>query len=188
MPLRTDVSENHIPSRARPQSEAQLVILYMLDRLGPVTDANLLDFLTEAGLMNYLEMMPALGRLCQEGAVSEAPEGAFRRYQLEAPGREFLAMYLGRIPHSDRETVDRYLPEWQAALRVQRDYQADMAQTPKGDFDVSLRMMERGRPVMTVTVNLPSSDIAARLCRRWQEKGGEVYGALLRPLMEEEQP
>ena len=33
---------------------------------------------------------------------------------------------------------------------------------------------------------LPSSEIAARLCRRWQQAGGEVFSTLLRPLMEEE--
>ena len=182
MPQRTE----YIPSRPLPAEEAQLIILYLLKGLGPATDANLLDFLTEARLMNYMDMMPALGRLTREGALSESPEGPYRRYALNASGRELLDMYLSRIPFSTRETLDRLIPGWLAALRTQRDYRADMAQTPRGDFEVSLRMMERGRAVMSLTLALPSSEIAARLCRRWQQAGGEVFSTLLRPLMEEE--
>ena len=186
MPLRTDHSDTNTPGRSRPLAEAQLVILYMLSRLGSATDANLLDFLTEAQVMNYMELMPALGRLTQEGRLDEAPEGAYRRYTVNAAGEELLRLYGSRIPFSVRETVDGRIPAWQASLRAQRDYQADMAQTPRGDFDVSLRMMERGRPVMTVTLELPSSEIAARLCRRWRSEGGEVFRTLLKPLMEED--
>ena len=188
MAQRTDQSDAHMPSRSTPLAEAQLVILYMLKQLGSATDANLLDFLTEARIMNYIELMPALGRLSQEGSLSEAPEGVHRRYSLNSSGEELLQLYGGRIPFSVKEEIDRRVPEWQASLRAQRDFQADMAETPRGDFDVSLRMMERGRAVMTVTIELPSSEIAARLCRRWRNQGGDVYRALIEPLMKEETP
>ena len=79
------------------------------------------------------------------------------------------------------------MPEWLAALRVQRDYQADMAQTPKGDYEVSLRMMERERAIMSVSITLPSAEIAAKLCSRWQNEGGEIFQTLLKPLLEEEE-
>ena len=188
MPLKTEASDALMPNRPRPLAEAQLVILYLLRRLDSATDANLLDCLTEAEIMNYLEMMPALSRLVQEGALSETAEGAYRRYTVNESGKELLDLYGSRIPFSAREAIDRRLPEWREALRTQRDYQADMAQTPRGDFEVSLRMMERGRAVMSVSVSLPSSEIAARLCKRWQCEGGEVFRTLLRPLLEEEEP
>ena len=185
MPSRTDTQEAYVPSRPRPMAEAQLVILYILSRLDSATDANLLDFLTEADLMNYLEMMPALRRLTQEGAVAESAEGAYRRYTINPSGTDMLEMYGPRIPFSVRSAVDSRLPEWQSALRAQRDYRADMAQTPQGDYEVSLRMMERGRAVMTVTLALPSAEIASRLCRRWQTEGAEVFRTILKPLLEE---
>ena len=188
MPPRTDAMDTQFPSRSVPMAEAQLVLLYMLKRLESATDANLLDFLTETGLMNYMDMMPAIGRLVEEGAVLEAQEGVCRRYTLSPSGEEMLALYEGRIPFSAREKIEANLPEWQAALRAQRDYRADMAQTPRGDYEVSLRMMERGRPVMTPTVNLPSSEIAARMCKRWQREGGNVFRTLLSPLIGEKQP
>ena len=187
MPPRTDASEAHIPSRPRPIAEAQLVLLYMLRKLDSATDANLLDFLTEVQLMNYMEIMPALGRLAEESAVTETQEGVCRRYALSPSGDEMLSLYESRIPYSVRETIDMNVPGWQAALRAQRDYQADLAQTPRGDFEVSLRMMERGRPVMTVTVDLPSSEIAARMCKRWQQEGGNVFRTLISPLIGEDQ-
>ena len=186
MAARTDNNESYMPQRSRPLAEAQLVILYMLSRLPSATDANLLDFLTEAQLMNYIDMMPALRRLSQEGALSETAEGVYRRYALTPAGEELLSMYGSRIPYSAREAVDARLADWQAALRRQRDYRAEMTETPLGDFEVSLRMMERDRAVMAVTVCLPSSDVAARLCRRWQTEGGEVFRALLNPLLTEE--
>ena len=188
MPLRTEAADGLLPNRQRPLAEAQLVILYLLDRLDSATDANLLDFLTEAELMNYLEMMPALGRLSQEGAISETAEGAYRRYTVNESGTELLHLYGSRIPYSVREAIDIRLPQWREALRAERDYQADMAQTPRGDFEVSLRMMERGRAVMSVSVSLPSSEIASKLCKRWRSEGGEVFRTLLRPLLEENEP
>ena len=186
MPSKSDAAGAYIPARPRPLAEAQLVVLYLLSRVESATDANLLDFLTEARLMNYMEMMPALGRLAEEGAVAETLEGVCRRYRITPSGRELLALYGSRIPNSVLENVDSRLPGWQETLRAQRDYRADMAQTPRGDFEVSLRMMERGKAVMTLAVTLPSSEIAMRLCRRWQSEGASVYRALLAPLMEDE--
>ncbi len=176
-----------MPNRSRPQAEAQLVILYLLKGLDSATDANMLEFLTETQLMNYMEMMPALGKLTQEGAIAESLEGAYRRYALKPSGDEMLDLYGSRLPYSVRETIDLHMPEWLAALRAQRDYKADMAQTPKGDYEVSLRMMERDKPMMTVSVTLPSAEIAAKLCSRWQSEGGAVFRALLKPLLEEDQ-
>ena len=187
MANRTDNNEPYMPPRPRPLAEAQLVILYMLHRLESATDANLLDFLTEAQLMNYLEMMPALKRLTQEGALTETPEGIHCRYRATPAGEELLSLYGSRVPFSTRKAIDRRLPDWQAALRRQRDYQARMTETPRGDYEVSLQMMEQGRAVMTVTVSLPSSDIASRLCRRWQSQGGEVFRTLLAPLLTEDE-
>ncbi len=181
-----EIQEGFLPNRPRPLAEAQLVILYLLSRLESATDANLLDFLTEARLMNYMEMMPALKRLVQEDAIGEMPEGAFRRYALKAGGTEMLSLYGARIPISDRDAIDQRTEAWRATLRAERDYQADMAQTPRGDYEVSLRMMERGRPVMTLSVCLPSSDIAARLVRRWRSEGGRTFESVLAPLLEEE--
>ena len=188
MALRTDVADAHMPNRSIPQAEAQLVILYMLKGLGSATDANLLEFLTGTQMMNYLEMMPALGRLAQEGAVTEVLEGAYRRYTLNPSGEELLDLYGSRLPFSVRATIDTHMQEWLAALRTQRDYQADMAQTPMGDYEVSLRMMERDRAIMTVSVTLPSAEIAAKLCKRWQNEGGEVFQTLLKPLLKEDEP
>ena len=187
MPPKTENPESYIPKRPRPMAESQLVILYMLSKLGTVTDISLLDFLTEARVMNYLDMMPALKRLAQEGAVTETQEGPYRRYGLQPAGRELLNLYGARIPFSVREAIDSRQEEWLAALKAQRDFRSDMTETPRGDYEVSLRMMEHDRPLMAVTLCVPSSDVAARLCRRWQSEGGEVFSALLRPLLEEDE-
>ena len=185
MPQKTE--DAFSAGRVMSHTEAQLAILYLLSRLPSVTDANLLDFLTEARLMNYLDMMPALQRLTQEGAVREEAEGIHRLYTLTPAGEDTLTMYASRLPYSVREAIDAHVDGWRNLLRVQRDYQAEMAETSLGDYEVSLRMMERGRAVMAVTLTLPSSDMAAKICRQWRRKGGEIFSTLLQPLMEEDE-
>jgi len=172
-----------MPGRFRPTEECRLLTLETVSRLGPVTDAALLEMLTQAELMNYLELMPALSGLTEKGSLTCSREGTVRRYALTDEGKETLDMYRGRILDSDLKKLDSLAPLWQEKLRVRRDYRADMAQTERGDYRVTLSLMERGEPSLTLEMRVPSSGIADRLVKRWSEAGGEVYRGLIEPLL-----
>ena len=75
------------PPRA-PDSEQKLIVLYCLDRFGPCTQWQLLQFLANRDLMNYFDMMFALGDLCARGQAVRTKKRAGYFYRLSGASRQ----------------------------------------------------------------------------------------------------
>ena len=58
------------PPRRAPADEQRLIVLYSLMNLGPCTETQLLQFLSEMDLTNYFDMMFALNELCDRGQAA----------------------------------------------------------------------------------------------------------------------
>ena len=69
------------PPRRAPADEQRLIVLYSLMNLGPCTETQLLQFLSEMDLTNYFDMMFALNELCDRGqaARQKRKDGLLRR-------------------------------------------------------------------------------------------------------------
>ena len=113
MPLRTDHAETNSAGRSGPLAEAHLVVLYMLSRLGSATDANLLDFLTEAQVMNYMELMPALGLL-----RAESVDDARVFFEDEGP----LQLFIDRLAEMRRRYAEQKAREFAWRLHPIRSF------------------------------------------------------------------
>ena len=166
---------NYLPRRHRPEAESGLIVLRLLDALPEATDAFLLKCCVEGELLSYFELMPALTRLTRDGQAVRYAEGTVWRYALTDAGRETLQLFCARIPASDREKINTLLPAWLEQLRLKREFTSRMRQTEDGEYEVSLSVMERGAPLLTLTAPVPSAELAARMTRRWEQAGPEIY-------------
>ena len=83
------------PPRRAPDNEQKLIVLCCLNRLGPCTELQLLQFLFEYDLMNYFEMMFALNDLCDRGQAARTKKGAGYLYAVTAAGVEALMLFGG---------------------------------------------------------------------------------------------
>ena len=80
------------PPRRAPDDEQKLMVLYSLSRLGPCTELQLLQFLFENDLLNYFDMMFALGDLCDRGQAVRMKKNAGYLYQVTDAGKEAVTL------------------------------------------------------------------------------------------------
>lgn len=177
---RTDGDEKeYLPNRQRPEAESRLLALMLMDGLPDAADTFLLRCCAEADLLTYFELMPALSRLTREGQALRRQSGTVWRYRLTDAGRETLALFAGRIPASDRDRIARLLPAWREALRIKQEYRADMRQTARGEYEVTLAVMDGETPVLSLCLPVPSAELAARVRDRWETAGARVYAGVM---------
>ena len=63
-----------------------------------------------------------------------------------------------------------------------------MTRLPRGEYEVTLSVMEQGAPILTLTAPVPSAELAARMKDRWEACGAQVYGQIIRLMTGEDEP
>ena len=170
------------PPRRVPDDEQKLTVLASLSRLGPCTELQLLQFLFEYDFSNYFEMMFALTDLCDRGQAVRARKGPSFRYEVTDAGREALALFGKRVPKSVKDILDRDGDEWKRRFRREAQNRQRIEQTDRGEFELTLSVMEDDLDMMNLSLTLPTREMAQQMADRWQKKAPEVYAAVIRIL------
>ncbi len=169
-------------SRKTPDLENKLLILFAIDELGPLTSLQLLQFLAENNLMDYITMQLTLGDMMDSGHLRSIPHALGTLYTLSREGRESLALFLHRLPHSTRVLIHSAVPGWKPRFARETQMLADFHRREDGIFDLRLRLMEKDSPLLDMTLILPTRDLADQLSRRWPEAAPAFYGYLMKEL------
>ena len=174
------------PPRRAPDDEQKLIVLCCLDSLGPCTELQLLQFLFEYDLMNYFEMMFALNDLCDRGQAARTKKGAGYSYAVTAAGAEALTLFGGRVPPSVCALLKKNGGEWRQRFRREAQNLSEITQTDRGEYELTMRVIEQDMDMMTLTVSLPSQQMARELADRWPRKAAKIYAEVFRMLTEPE--
>ncbi len=175
------------PPRRAPDNEQKLIVLVCLKSLGPCTELQLLQFLFEYDLMNYFEMMFALNDLCDRGQAARTRKGAGCLYAVTAAGVEALELFGGRVPPSVCALLDENAQDWRQRFRREAQNLSEITQTDRGEYELTLRVVEQDMDMMTLTVSLPTREMAQQLADQWPRKAGQVYAEVFRMLSEQNQ-
>ena len=174
------------PPRRAPDDEQKLIVLFCLNCLGPCTELQLLQFLFEYDLMNYFEMMFALNELCDRGQAARTKKGAGYLYAITTAGVEALSLFGNRVPPSVYALLANNGREWKQRFRREAQNLAEITQTDRGEYELKLRVVEQDMDMMTLTVSLPTQQMAQRLADRWPRKASKIYAGVFRMLTEPE--
>ena len=156
--------------------EFKLILLYILSACGPCTDMTMLDFVTEKNLMNYFDLMINLTCLERERLAVSTLRPSDRLYEITAEGQSTLALFQSRIPASRKEILEQMTPLWQEKLNAQKRLGVSITRRTRGDFEVQMRISDLGQDVLTLSVALPTREMADTLAGRWNEMpAGKIY-------------
>lgn len=165
-----------------PETENRLVILYALGRLGPVTGMQLLQYMVELDLMNYITMQLSLGELEEQRQVARRAHPCGELWELTEEGRFALESFERRIPHSRRERMDQAAATYQPRFRQEQLAPADAVTLSDGTACVRLRLLEERAAMMDVMLYMPASQVPTVLEKRWRACAQEVYEVLIAAL------
>ena len=166
-------------------TEQKLVTLYALDRLGPTTAVQLLRFMVENELMDYIALQLSTAELDEMGLLRKLPHALGALYAPSAQGYEALKLFHSRIPHSRATRIDEIAPEWKRRFREEKQVLADFETTPSGEYVAHLQLFEGELPLFDARVSLPTREQASRFCRRWPQAANELYAHFMQVLGEE---
>lgn len=161
-----------------PDSEQKLVILYALRQLGPVTGMQLLQFLVEKDLMNYIEMQLNLCEMQELGQLRELPHPSGTLLTVTEDGEYALEAFDSRIPASKREQIDADAPTWRALFRAEQQALAESFPLSDGGLCVRLRLLEDDSALADMLITLPETKSIPLLAQRWRQGAQQVYAAI----------
>lgn len=164
--------------RVIPEAETKLVILYAMNRLGPVTSMQLLQFLVEYDLMNYFTMQLSLAEMEEQGQVTQHAHPLGSLLLVTQSGAYTLGVFDHRIPVSRRELIDREAPAWHDRFRAEQQTPADSYPMSGGGTCIRLRLMEGDDSLLDLLFRLPDEASLPFLQKRWRSAAQGVYEAI----------
>ena len=167
------------------EEEDKLVLLSALHRLGGCTQEQLLRFVVETSLQSQFQFFLALGGLKEAALVRESRRLEGMLLFLTPEGRQSLELFGGRIRASQQEKLDAACPVWRRRIQDELHMPADWKETDTG-FSVTLRALESGAEIFSMTLTAATKAQAKRFCERWPRCAPGLYQTIMAQLGEAE--
>lgn len=171
-----------------PEAENRLVILYAMERLGPVTGMQLLRFMTDADLMNYITLQLSLGELERQGQVTRRAHPCGELWELTEEGRFALASFGRRVPQSRRDRMEESAALCRERFRQEQLAPAETIALTDGSACVRLRLLEERASLLDMTLYMPAEQSPTLLEERWHACAQTVYEAVMAALAKDYAP
>lgn len=165
------------------EEEDKLVLLCALDRLGGCTEEQLLRFVVETALQSQFRFFLAIASLKEAGLirVTSRPEG--KLLILTPQGRESMEMFAPRIRASLQEKLNTHGREWRRRIKAELQMPAEYKQQGSG-YAVTLRALEAGEEIFSMTLTAATKVQAKRFCERWPKEASYLYQTIMERLGE----
>lgn len=165
------------------EEEDKLVLLCALDRLGGCTEEQLLRFVVETSLQSQFQFFLALAGLKEAGMIRQTSRPEGKLLILTPEGRQSMELFASRIRASLQEKLERHGGAWRR--RVRAELQMPAAYKPSGSgYAVTLRTLEAGEEIFSVTLTAATKVQAKRFCERWPKEAPYLYQTIMERLGE----
>ena len=154
------------------ESEGKLFTLLTLRELGSCSHLQLLDFMTEYGIMSYFDLALALPALVNEGQAARISHPFDNLYTITEAGLETLSFFVDRLPHSKVKLICDMAPDRRARFQQEKQYVGKLLQNDNGEYVAHLTLNDGSKTLLTL--DIPSPERCA----------GEIYQDLMRAFSE----
>ena len=168
------------------ETENKMLLLHAIDRLGSATSQQLLTFVVENELMDYISLQLGLAELDESGFLRKQPHALGTLFALTGKGHDALLMFRKRVPPSRLAEIDEHAEEWRARFRREKEMLSSFEKRGENDYEVRLRLLERGCDLMDLRLSVPSRVTAQELSDLWEKRAGRVYEAVMHALGDDE--
>ena len=152
----------------------------------PLTNSQISNFILEKGYTNYFNIQQSISELMEAEFINMESIGHNSYYKINDEGRETLSFFDNMISSAIREEIIDYLKENQYSLRNETSILAEYFDVKKGDFMARLRVLEKGEPIIDLSISVPTENEASKLCNNWKTESQKIYAFVLSTLLKEE--
>ncbi|MBQ2028831.1 MAG: DUF4364 family protein [Clostridia bacterium] len=166
------------------ESEGKLFTLLTLRELGSCSHLQLLDFMTEYGIMSYFDLALALPALVNEGQAARISHPFDNLYTITEAGLETLSFFVDRLPHSKVKLICDMAPDRRARFQQEKQYVGKLLQNDNGEYVAHLTLNDGSKTLLTLDIPSPEKSLAKSLVSSWPRCAGEIYQDLMRAFSE----
>lgn len=162
--------------------ENKLLLLFSINQLGNVTNLQLLQFMVDNDLMDYITLQLALGELIEAGQLSLTTHTLGELYSLTDKGKEALRLFERRVPNSRRVAIRSRAVQWRARFFREKTLLADFQKLEENDYLLTLQLLENNLSLMCLDLHLPARNMADLFSRRWPDRAQDIYQGIVAKL------
>ena len=162
----------------------KLIILYMLERVDfPLTNSQLSEFILDQGYTNYFKLQQAIAELTEEGFIREESTHSRTFYHLTEDGKETIHFFKNDISPAIQNDINTFLKSKQYELKNEVSVKADYYPNSGGEYSVHCQVIERGAPLIDLTLTVPTEAEAQTISNNWSGKSQDVYALIMKNLL-----
>lgn len=165
-----------------PDSENRMILLETLSSIGPLSDTQLLVFVTDLSLMNYFSLHLNLSELEQQGLIEQYRHPFAMLYRITDSGRYMLESFPNIIPQSRRKLLSANVTAYRDRFRSQQLMPCSESRLPDGTTCIRLQLLEKD--LLVLDMRLKTSEHLSCLEKRWQTIASEIYSLISDTLTE----
>ncbi len=162
----------------------KLIILYMLDRVDfPLTTSQISEFIIDQGYTDFFKIQQCLVELKTADLIREENTHNRTLYHLTDDGAETLNFFHKEISADIRSDIKKFFNEKKYDLKTETAVQADYYENVNREYTVRCRIVERGAPLLDLSLTVPSESEAEKVSNNWTTRNEEVYAMIMEKLL-----
>lgn len=161
----------------------KLIVLYMLDRVNfPLTKAQVFDFILEKEYTTFMPLQQAISELTDADMVHAKSIRNRTHLEITPEGRQTLGFFASRIGSEIRNDIDTYFKDNLFEIKNEVSVISNYYKSTTGEYESSLIIKEKNIELMNLTLSVPTKEMAAAICDKWEAASQDVYSFLVQKL------
>ena len=162
----------------------KMIVLYMLNRSDvTLSKSQIYDFILENEYTTFLTLQEVFGEMRDQKLVVEKISRNRTYLELTDEGREALRFFITEINPAIIQQVDEFLKKNRIRLRNESSILADYLKRTSGEYEAHLMAKEHGEAIIDLKLAVPTEEMAAFVCDRWQKESQTIYQYLVDRLL-----
>lgn len=162
----------------------KLIVLYILDHAScEITRSQISDFVLEREYIDFITLQLAFSELEENTLIESRHINNRTLLAITKEGRRTISSLEERIAYPIRQDIQNYLAanhfDMQKALSVQSHYHA----LSNKSYEARLVVKDQQEELVSLTLNLPTKDLAETVCSNWDKKNSDIYEYLMHELL-----
>ena len=162
----------------------KMIVLYMLNRSDvTLSKSQIYDFILENEYTTFLTLQEVFGEMRDQKLVVEKTSRNRTYLELTDEGKEALRFFITEINPAIIQQVDDFLKKNRIRLRNESSILADYLKRTSGEYEAHLMAKENGEAIIDLKLAVPTEEMAAFVCDRWQKESQTIYQYLVDRLL-----
>lgn len=148
----------------------------------PLSKAQISDFILGKEYTNFLTLQEVLNDLVDAGFAESKTMRNRTLLAITQEGQNTLSYFENRINPEIIEDINEYFINNNMQIKNELAVQAQYYKNTAGEYTAELVVKDKNVNLISLSLSVPTEDIASSICANWQKKNEIIYQYLTKEL------